>query len=101
MTAWPPDDGPQPTDKASSWTRTTSVEQAVRLCGSSYCPHSLTLMGTSKKFLLTQRVTQIGPITIKDISYGTDVGLDFPDLAVTTWPSRSRVAWKVAIAGYR
>jgi AraC-like DNA-binding protein len=80
VTAWVADDGPQPTDKASSWTRTTSVEQAVRLCGNSYYPHSLTLMGTSKKFSLTQRVTQIGPITIGDIAYGTDVGLDFAEL---------------------
>jgi AraC-like DNA-binding protein len=59
------------------WFRTRSPEQAIHLCESAYYPHRLRLLGPSQGFGLTQRVTQVGPITVGDITYETDVALGF------------------------
>ena len=57
--------------------RTRSPEQAIDLCESAYYPHWLRLLGPSQGFGFTQRVTQMGPITVGDITYETDVALGF------------------------
>jgi AraC-like DNA-binding protein len=59
------------------WFRTRSPEQAIHLCESAYYPHRLRLLGPSQGFGLTQRVTCVGPITVGDITYATDVALGF------------------------
>ena len=59
------------------WFRTRSPEQAIHLCETAYYPHRLRLLGPSRSFGFTQRVTQVGPITMGDITYETDVALGF------------------------
>jgi AraC-like DNA-binding protein len=59
--------------------RTRSPEQAIHLCETAYYPHRLRLLGPSTSFGLAQRVTCVGPITIGDITYETDVGIDFDE----------------------
>jgi AraC-like DNA-binding protein len=61
------------------WFRTRSPEQAIHLCESAYYPHRLRLLGPSQGFGFTQRVTQVGPITVGDITYATDVALGFDE----------------------
>jgi AraC-like DNA-binding protein len=61
------------------WFRTRSPEQAIHLCESAYYPHQLRLLGPSTSFGLAQRVTCVGPITIGDITYATDVALGFDE----------------------
>jgi AraC-like DNA-binding protein len=65
---------PAPSD---SRLRTTSPEQAIHLCKTAFYPHRLKLLGPSKNFGFTQRVTRIGPITLADVTYETDVALSF------------------------
>jgi AraC-like DNA-binding protein len=57
------------------WFRTRSPEEAIHLCAASFYPHRLALLGPSHSFGLSQRVTRVGPITIGDVSYDTDVSL--------------------------
>ena len=64
---------------ADPWFRTTSPEQAIHLCGTAFDPHRLTLLGQSNGFGLTQRVTSVGPVTIGDITYPTDVAVGFEE----------------------
>ena len=59
------------------WFRTRSPEQAIHLCETAYYPHWLRLLGPSHSFGFTQRVTRVGPITVGDITYDTDVALGF------------------------
>jgi AraC-like DNA-binding protein len=59
------------------WFRTTSPEQAIHLCETAFYPHRLGLLGPSKSFGLSQRVTRVGPITVGDITYDTDVAINF------------------------
>jgi AraC-like DNA-binding protein len=61
------------------WFRTRSPEQAIHLCETAYYPHRLRLLGPSTSFALAQRVTCVGPITVGDITYETDVGIDFDE----------------------
>jgi AraC-like DNA-binding protein len=61
------------------WLRTRSPEEAIHLCETAFYPHQLGLLGPSHNFGLTQRVTCVGPITIGDITYETDVSLGFDD----------------------
>jgi AraC-like DNA-binding protein len=61
------------------WFRTRSPEQAIHLCANSYYPQWLRLLGPSHSFGLTQRVRRLGPITVGDISYDTDVALGFDE----------------------
>lgn len=70
----------KPAGESGSWTHTTRIDEAVELCGRAYYPHTLSLLDASREFFLTQRITRIGPITIGDATYGTDVGLDFGEL---------------------
>jgi AraC-like DNA-binding protein len=65
--------------QSDPWFRTTSPEQAIQLCETSYYPHWLKLLGPSHGFGLTQRVTCVGPITVGDITYETDVALGFDE----------------------
>jgi AraC-like DNA-binding protein len=65
---------PTPSD---SRFRTTSPEQAIHLCQTAFYPHLLKLVGPSKNFGFTQRVTRAGPITLADVTYDTDVALSF------------------------
>src|ERR1700676_219522 len=59
------------------WFRTRSPEQAIHLCETAFYPHRLELLGPSNRFGLTQRVTRVGPITVGDITYETDIALNF------------------------
>jgi AraC-like DNA-binding protein len=57
------------------WIRTTSPEQSIHLCKTSFYPHRLRLLGSARNFGLIQRVTRVGPITVGDITYEADVAL--------------------------
>src|ERR1700694_930475 len=72
------DDAPRvaPSDP---WFRTRSPERAIHLCETAFYPHRLGLLGLSNGFGLTQRVTRVGPITMGDVSYETDVALGFDE----------------------
>jgi AraC-like DNA-binding protein len=59
------------------WFRTRSPEEAIHLCATAFYPHRLTLLGPSHSFALSQRVTRVGPITVGDNTYETDVALRF------------------------
>jgi hypothetical protein len=59
--------------------RTTSPEQAIHLCETAFYPHRLGLLGPTNSFGLTQRVTRVGPITVGDITYDTDVAINFDE----------------------
>ena len=61
------------------WIRTTSPEESIHLCKTSFYPHQLKLLGPSKNFGLVHRVTRVGPITMGDITYRTDVLLRFDE----------------------
>jgi AraC-like DNA-binding protein len=65
------------------WFRTRSPEEAIRLCAASFYPHRLGLLGPSHSFGLTLRVTRVGPITIGDVTYDTDVALGFDETRAT------------------
>jgi AraC-like DNA-binding protein len=66
-----------PADRADRWFRTTSPEEAGRLCETAFYPHRVTPLGSSADFALTQRVTTVGPITMRDMTYDSDVRLGF------------------------
>jgi len=59
------------------WFRTRSPEEAIHLCEAAFYPHRLSVLGPSNSFGLTQRVTGVGPITVGDITYDTDVATQF------------------------
>jgi AraC-like DNA-binding protein len=61
------------------WFRTRSPEEAIHLCETAFYPHRLRVLGPSNSFGLTQRVTGVGPITVGDITYDTDVALNFDE----------------------
>jgi hypothetical protein len=61
------------------WFRTRSPERAIHLCETAFSPHRLRLLGRSDGFGLTQRVTRVGPITVGDITYETDVAINFDE----------------------
>src|SRR4029077_21274432 len=66
---------------SDSWIRTTSPEQSIELCKTSFYPHRLRLLGPSNSFGLIQRGTRVRPITVGDITtYDTDVALDFDEI---------------------
>src|SRR6187200_2173755 len=43
-----------------TWIRTTSPEQSIHLCKTSFYPHRLRLLGPSHNFGLTHRVSRVG-----------------------------------------
>ncbi|MDT5327463.1 MAG: hypothetical protein QOF25_4615 [Mycobacterium sp.] len=61
------------------WLRTRSPEQAIQICEAAYYPHRLRLLGPSKSFGLTQRVTSVGPLTVGEVTYETDVAMRFDE----------------------
>ena len=65
--------------QSDPWIRTTSPEESIHLCETSFYPHRLRLLGPSNGFGVIHRVTRVGPITVGDISYNTDVALDFDE----------------------
>lgn len=69
-----------PADRsAQQWVRATSPDEAGQLCGDAFHPHLVKTLGPSRGFAYRQRVTRIGPITIGDFSYKTDVRLEFDE----------------------
>jgi uncharacterized protein (DUF2237 family) len=50
------------------WFRTRSPEQAIHLCETAYYPHRLRLLGPSKSFGLSPRVTSVGPVTVGEVT---------------------------------
>ena len=94
------------TAQSDRWFRTTSPEQAIQLCETSYYPHWLKLLGPSYGFGLSQRVTCVGPITVGDITYETDVALGFDEsrasyhvcVPLKGWlDSRHRCQWLMSL----
>jgi AraC-like DNA-binding protein len=71
--------GASPQAQRNQWFRTRSPEQAIHLCEAAYYPHRLRLLGPSKSFGLTQRVTSVGPMTVGEITYETDVAMRFDE----------------------
>jgi AraC-like DNA-binding protein len=71
-------DAPESTP-SDSWFRTQSPEQAMDVRGAAFYPHRLRLLGSSNNFALKQRVSHIGPITVGDTVYETDVAVEFDD----------------------
>jgi AraC-like DNA-binding protein len=65
---------PLPSDP---WFRTRSPEEAMDARAAAFYPHRLRLLGSSKGFALRQRVSHIGPITVGDTVYETDVAVEF------------------------
>ena len=65
------------------WFRTWSPEEAIHLCETAFYPHRLSVLGPANSFGLTLRVTQMGPITLGDITYHTDVALCFDQTRAT------------------
>jgi AraC-like DNA-binding protein len=61
------------------WFRTRSPEEAIHLCGTAYYPHRLELLGPSHRFGLTQSVSCVGPITVGDVTYESDVAINFDE----------------------
>ncbi|MDT5257588.1 MAG: hypothetical protein QOD10_2668 [Mycobacterium sp.] len=61
------------------WFRTRSPEQAIHLCENAYYPHRLKLLGPSNSFSLSQRVTSVGPMTVGEVTYETDVAMRFDE----------------------
>jgi AraC-like DNA-binding protein len=61
------------------WFRTRSPEEAIHLCATAFYPHRLTVLGPSHSFGLSQRVTRVGPMTVGDVTYDTDVSLGFDE----------------------
>jgi hypothetical protein len=55
--------GATPQAQGDPWFRTRSPERAIHLCETACHPHRLRLLGPSKSFGLTQRVTSVGPVT--------------------------------------
>jgi hypothetical protein len=91
-----------PTEDAvlDPWFRTTSPEEAIHLCSTAFYPHRLRLLGQSTGFGLSQRVTQLGPVTVGDITYQTDVDWVSTSLApATTSAFPSTAGSSRAIAG--
>jgi AraC-like DNA-binding protein len=70
---------PQESPPSDPWFRTRSPEQAMDVRGAAFYPHRLRLLGSSKNFALKQRVSRIGPITVGDTVYETDVAVEFDD----------------------
>ena len=68
-----------PQAQADQWFRTRSPAQAIQLCETAYYPHRLRLLGPSKSFGLTQRVTSAGPVTVGEVTYETDVAMRFDE----------------------
>jgi AraC-like DNA-binding protein len=65
------------------WFRTRSPERAIHLCETAFYPHRLSVLGPANDFGLTLRVTHMGPITLGDITYDTDVALSFNETRAT------------------
>ncbi|HZA08976.1 AraC family transcriptional regulator [Mycobacterium sp.] len=68
-----------PIAQSDQWFRTRSPEQAIHLRETAFYPHRLRLLGPSNSFGFSQRVSRVGPITLGDTTYETDVALDFDD----------------------
>ena len=68
-----------PEGPSDPWFRTRSPEQAMDVRGAAFYPHRLRLLGSSNNFALKQRVSNIGPITVGDTVYETDVAVEFDD----------------------
>ena len=68
-----------PEGPSDPWFRTRSPEQAMDVRGAAFYPHRLRLLGSSNNFALKQRVSHIGPITVGDTVYETDVAVEFDD----------------------
>jgi len=65
-------DATQPT-RSESWFSTTSPDVAIHIGETSFYSHRLRLLGHSNSFGLTGCLTCVGPITVGDITYETDV----------------------------
>src|ERR1700682_211274 len=67
--------------QSDPWIRTTSPEQSIHLCETSFYPYRLRLLGPANRFGVIHRVTRFGPITVGDITtYDTDVALDLDEV---------------------
>jgi AraC-like DNA-binding protein len=62
---------------AEEWLHTTSPEEAVHHSETAFYPMRLTLLGPSRGFARSQRLTRVGPVTVGDVVYASDVRLDY------------------------
>jgi hypothetical protein len=66
---------------SSGWQHRNSVDEVVRLCETAFYAHDLDLLSPAEPFGVRYRIDRVGPLTLGDITYTTDVRLDFGELA--------------------
>jgi AraC-like DNA-binding protein len=65
----------------TSWTQAETLDDAETLCGMTFYPEQkMTILGNPDAFSLKQRVGALGPLTVGEIAFGTDVRLDCGEL---------------------
>jgi AraC-like DNA-binding protein len=65
----------------SSWMHAETLNDAETLCGMTLYPEQeMTILGDPDSFSLNQRVGTLGPLTVGEIAFGTDVRLDCGEL---------------------
>jgi AraC-like DNA-binding protein len=65
----------------TSWMQAETLADAETLCGMSLYPEQeMTILGNPDSFSLNQRVGTLGPLTVGEIAFGTDVRLDCGEL---------------------
>jgi AraC-like DNA-binding protein len=62
---------------ATPWARTSSLDRARELTGSAfYLDQTLRPLAEPEGFSMEQRVVSMGPVTLGDVTFGTDVRID-------------------------
>jgi AraC-like DNA-binding protein len=65
----------------SSWMHAETLNDAEVLCGMSLYPEQkMKILGNPDSFSLNQRVGDLGPLTVGEVVFGVDVGLDCGEL---------------------
>jgi AraC-like DNA-binding protein len=65
----------------TSWKHAETIEEAETLCGLALYPEQkLKILGNSESFALNQRISSLGPLTVGEVAFGTDVRLECGEL---------------------
>jgi hypothetical protein len=65
----------------TSWMQAETLNDAETLCGTTFYPEQkMKILGNPDSFSLRQRVSNLGPLTVGEIAFGTDVRLDCGEL---------------------
>jgi AraC-like DNA-binding protein len=65
----------------TSWMQAETLNDAETLCGTTFYPEQkMKILGNPDAFSLRQRVSNLGPLTVGEIAFGTDVRLDCGEL---------------------